>query len=67
LLLDFSILASTIPTIVFGERTQLDAVRRAWEDLAQSSALAMGHAAAAARAAQMPRYRTARRWRPYAV
>ena len=35
--LDISILARTIPTIVFGERTEAEAIRQAWDDLAQAT------------------------------
>lgn len=35
--LDIGILARTIPTIVFGERTEAEAIRQAWDELAQGS------------------------------
>ena len=35
--LDIVILARTIPTIVFGERTEAEAIRQAWDDLAQAT------------------------------
>ena len=36
--LDIVILARTVPTIVFGERTETEAIRQAWDDLAQGDA-----------------------------
>jgi lipopolysaccharide/colanic/teichoic acid biosynthesis glycosyltransferase len=35
--LDISILARTIPMLVFGERTEAEAIRQAWEELARGS------------------------------
>jgi lipopolysaccharide/colanic/teichoic acid biosynthesis glycosyltransferase len=35
--LDIGILVRTIPMIVFGERTEAEAIRQAWDDLAQAT------------------------------
>jgi lipopolysaccharide/colanic/teichoic acid biosynthesis glycosyltransferase len=60
--LDIAILGRTIPTILFGERMQAEAVRQAWHELAGSRLLATGHKTAAARGARPPGGSGTGRW-----
>lgn len=52
--LDISILVRTLTMMVGGEKTKGDAVRKAWNELANSNLLATGHATAAALAQRDP-------------